>query len=52
MQIQAALGLASIAVAVSALVAAEMEEKEFSDALRGANMALHGIQSMIGVFSF
>ena len=28
------------------------EEKEFSDALRGANMDLHGIQSMIGVFSF
>ena len=52
MQIQAALGFASIAVAVSALVAAELQEKEFSDALRGANMAIHGVQSLIGVFSF
>ena len=52
MQIQAALGFASLGLAISALVAAEAEEKEFSDALRGANMALHGIQSFIGVFNF
>ena len=50
MQIQAAIGFASIAVAVSALVAAELQQRELSDALRGANMALHGIQSLIGVF--
>jgi hypothetical protein len=52
MQIQAAMGLASIAVAVSAMVAAELEQRELSDQLRGANMALHGIQSLLGVFSF
>ena len=50
--IRAAMGMASIGLAVSALVAMEQEEKEISDSLRGANMALHGIQSMIGVFGF
>ena len=49
MQAQAALGFASIAMATAALAAAEAEEREFSDALRGANMALHGIQSMLGM---
>ena len=52
MQAQAAMGFASIALALSALVAAEAQEQEFSDALRGANMALHGIQSMIGMINF
>ena len=52
MQIQAAMGLASIGIAVSAMVAAELEQRELSDQLRGANMALHGIQSLIGVFNF
>lgn len=51
-QIQALMGFASIALAVGALVSAELEQREFSDALRGANMALHGVQSLIGVFSF
>ena len=50
--VSAALGMASIGLAVSALVAAESDEREFSDQLRGANMALHGIQSLLGVFSF
>ena len=50
--IRAAMGMVSIGLALSALVAMEQQEKEMSDALRGANMALHGIQSMIGVFGF
>jgi len=49
---QALLGLASIGLATTALIAAQAQQKEFSDSLRGANMALHGIQSMIGVFGF
>lgn len=52
MQLQAAIGFASIGLAVSALVSAELDQREVSDALRGANMALHGIQSLLGVFSF
>lgn len=50
--IRAAMGMASIGLALSALAAMKAEEKEMSDALRGANMALHGIQSMIGVINF
>jgi hypothetical protein len=50
--VSAAMGFASIALALSALIAAEAQEQEFSDALRGANMALHGIQAMIGSFNF
>ena len=50
--IRAAMGMASIAIAVSAMVAAEAQEREVSDALRGANMALHGIQSLLGVFDW
>lgn len=49
---QALMGLASIGLATTALIAAQAQEKEYSDALRGANMALHGIQSMIGVIGF
>ena len=52
MQIQAAMGFASIGLAVAALIAAEAEEREVSDALRGANMALHGIQSFIGIVNW
>ena len=52
MQIQATMGLISIGVAVAAMVAAELDQRELSDSLRGANMALHGIQSLIGMFSF
>lgn len=50
--LSAALGMVSIGLAVGALQAAENDEKEFSDALRGANMALHGIQSIIGSMNF
>ena len=50
--IRAAMGMASIVLALSAMAAMEAEEKEISDQLRGANMALHGIQSLIGVFDF
>ena len=46
--INAALGMASIATSVAALIAFQQQEKDVSDALRGANMALHGVQSMIG----
>ena len=49
--IRAALGMASIGLAIAAMVAMEEQEKEVSDALRGANMALHGIQSFLGIFS-
>ena len=52
MQIQATLGLISMGISLAALVAAQQEEKEFSDALRGANMALHGVQSMLGSMYF
>jgi len=50
--ISAALGFASIFMALTALAAAQAEQKEFSDALRGANMALHGIQSIVGSWNF
>lgn len=49
---QASMGLVSIGLSVAALIAAQEQENEFSDALRGANMALHGIQAMIGTFHF
>jgi len=49
---QAILGLTSIGIATAALIAAESQQKEFSDALRGANMALHGVQSMMGLINF
>ena len=49
--VRAALGMASIGLAISAMIAATLEEREVSDALRGANMALHGIQSLLGNFS-
>lgn len=52
MQVQATLGFMSLITSLAALDAATREEKEFSDALRGANMALHGIQSLLGVFDF
>ena len=52
MQVQATLGFVSLITSLAALDAATREEKEFSDALRGANMALHGIQSLLGVFDF
>ena len=52
MQAQAVLGAISIGTSLMALAAAQDQEKEFSDALRGANMALHGIQSMIGSWNF
>ena len=52
MQIQAGIGFLSLAMSISALVAAQAQEKEFSDALRGANMALHGIQSIVGSWNF
>jgi hypothetical protein len=47
--IRAGLGLASIATSVAAMVAMEQKEKEVSDALRGANMALHGVSAMLGM---
>ena len=50
--VSAAMGMASIGIALAALAAAQAEEKQFSDALRGANMALHGIQSIIGSCDF
>ena len=50
--IRAAMGMASIGLAISAMAAAEAQEREVSDALRGANMALHGIQSLLGVFDW
>ena len=50
--VSAAMGFASIGLAMAALYAAQAQEQEFSDMLRGANMALHGIQSMIGSFNF
>ena len=52
MQVQGVMGLISISLAVQALMAAQAQEKEFSDALRGANMAMHGMQSMIGMMNF
>lgn len=45
---QAALGLISIGTSIAALMAFQSEEKALSDALRGANMAMHGVQSVIG----
>jgi len=48
---QALAGLASIGLATGALISAQMEEQELSDALRGANMALHGVQSLLLTFS-
>ncbi len=52
MQAQAALGMISIGIAAAALAAAQQEEKELALQFRGANMALHGIQSIIGVLNF
>ena len=52
MQVQGVMGLISISLAIQALIAAQAKEKEFSDALRGANMAMHGMQSMIGMMNF
>jgi hypothetical protein len=46
--ISAAIGFASIGLSLAALSAAESQQKEISDQLRGANMALHGVQSLIG----
>ena len=48
MQIQAAIGFVSLFTSIGALIAASAEQREFSDALRGANMAMHGVQSLIG----
>lgn len=50
--IRAALGMASIGTALFALAAMMGEQKEISDQLRGANMALHGIQALIGSFNW
>jgi len=50
--IRAAMGMASIGLALSALAAMQADEKQLSDQLRGANMALHGIQSMLGGFNW
>lgn len=50
--LRAALGMASIATSLAALAAMQNQERDISNALRGANMALHGIQSMIGSFHF
>ena len=52
MYLQGAMGLVSIGLATAALIAAQQDQKEFSDSLRGANMALHGMQSMIGLMNF
>jgi hypothetical protein len=46
--IRAALGMASIGLSLSALAAMQQGQKEMSDQLRGANMALHGMQAIIG----
>ena len=50
--IQAIMGMTSIGLAINALIQAELGNREASDALRGANMALHGMQSFMGVFDF
>ena len=50
--IRAAMGMANIGIALSAMRAMEAGEKELSDQLRGANMALHGVQAMIGQMGF
>ena len=52
MQIQAVLGLASLATSFAALAEAQKQQKEASDALRGANMTMHAIQTFIGVFDW
>ncbi len=52
MQAQAALGMISIGIAIAALAAAQQEEQELALQFRGANMALHGIQSIIGSLNF
>ena len=52
MQVNAALGMISIGIAIAALAAAEQEQNELALQLRGANMALHGIQSFIGAVNF
>ena len=52
MQIQATIGMISLITSFAALEMAKRDEMEFSDQLRGANMALHGIQSLIGSFNF
>ncbi len=52
MQANAILGMISIATAIAALSAAQKEEQELALQFRGANMALHGIQSIIGVLNF
>ena len=48
----AAMGIASLVLAREALTQAEAGQQEYSDALRGANMAIHGVQSMLGVFDW
>jgi len=52
MQVQAALGFASVATSLAAMAAAEAQQKDFSNQLRGLNMSLHGIQSLLGSFHF
>ena len=48
--VRAAMGMASIGLSLAALASFEAGEKELSDQLRGANMALHGIQSMLSAW--
>jgi len=50
--VRAALGFASITMSLAALAAMQRKQGQLSNQIRGANMALHGIQSMLGVMSF
>lgn len=48
MQAQAIIGFAELAVAIAAVVAAQLEQSEIARGFRGAAMAISGIQSLIG----
>jgi len=50
--VRAALGMTSIGLAIAATIAAQADYKKLELQIRGANMALHGIQSIIGSLNF
>ena len=50
--VRAAMGMASIVMALSALAAMQAGEQDISNQIRGANMALLGMQSLLGAFNW
>ena len=47
--IRAGIGMVSIATSLAALAAMQADQADLSNQIRGANMALHGMQSIIGM---